>query len=163
MQTLNHAVDVHPFGSLPHLYRGVCAYRLGRYRLAFEDINFCLGQSPRSQLAVYRGMVHAAASQSQQALKDFNIAIQLDKANGDAYLQRAILHTNLKRFAEATKDLQDAHVNGVNSGEVLYRAATVHAVQSQNDAARAAAEAALKHLPNHAGAKELLNRLAAQP
>ena len=160
MQTLNHAVDVHPFGFLPHLYRGVCAYRLGRYKLAVEDINFCLGQSPRSQLAVYRGMAHAAASQSQQALKDFNIAVQLDKANGEAYLQRAVLHTALERFAEATKDLQDAHVNGVHGGEILYRAAMIHAAQSQNDAARAAAEAALKHLPNHAGAKGLLERLA---
>ena len=57
---------------------------------------------------IYRGNAHSAMGANQQALENYNIAIQLDPRNVLAYNNRAVTHQKLGHFESAIRDYTKA-------------------------------------------------------
>jgi tetratricopeptide (TPR) repeat protein len=72
------------------------------------------------------------------ALRDFELAIELDSGNGDAYNGRGVVRVGTGRYAEAARDAAEAVRLGPPSPRLLYNAARVFAQCPGADRERAA-------------------------
>ena len=61
------------------------------------------------------------------ALRDFELAIELDSKNGDAYNGRGFVRAGMGRYREAAQDAADAISHGPASPRLLYNAARIYA------------------------------------
>ncbi len=69
-----------------------------------------------AELMVDRGVIQARLGDNAAALRDYNGAIALDPAMGDAYVSRAGLLITLKRYDEARSDI--AQGMGLNAASM---------------------------------------------
>src|SRR5262249_42401283 len=98
-----------------------------------------------------------------QALRDYDRALQLEPMLAVAALNRGLLHARAQRFPEALADLQRALDHGANPTAVHYHLAVVHLARKDRAAALASLQRALQHEPNHAEARKLSESLQRDP
>jgi tetratricopeptide (TPR) repeat protein len=158
---LERAVVLDSLGFAPHFYLGVCYYRRGDYPQAIAEFTFCAGRMPRSECYVHRAQAHTAAGQLEQAVKDDDLALQLDPTSGVVALHRGTLQLRRRQLDEALTDMQFALDHGAPPIDVHYQLAQVHLARNEPDAARASVQQVLKHNPQHGEALKLQKQLDA--
>jgi eukaryotic-like serine/threonine-protein kinase len=107
--------------------RGLARAELGQYPGAIEDFTKALEVHPTSAVQAYRGWTHLVVDAPKLALRDFELAIELDPNNGDAYNGRGFARARLGRHREAILDAAEALRHGPTSPRLLYNAARIHA------------------------------------
>jgi tetratricopeptide (TPR) repeat protein len=84
--------------------RGLTRAKLGRFGDAIADFTLALNHRADSNTYAYRGWAYLVSKAPQLALPDFEMAIRLDRKNGNAYTGRAAararLNVNLSRYKE---------------------------------------------------------------
>jgi tetratricopeptide (TPR) repeat protein len=117
--------------------RGLARAELGRYPAAIEDYTRALEMQPTSAVQAYRGWAHLVCDAPKLALRDFELAIELDPKNGDAYAGRGFVRAGLGYRADALHDAEEAMRLGPVSARLLYNVARVHAQCGADGEARA--------------------------
>ena len=83
--------------------RGLARAELGQYPGAIEDFTKALELHPTSAVQAYRGWTHLVVDAPKLALRDFELAIELDPNNGDAYNGRGFVRVSLGRIARPSR------------------------------------------------------------
>ncbi len=107
--------------------RGLAQAELGQYPGAIEDFTKALELHPTSAVQAYRGWTFLVVNAPKLALRDFDLAIELDGKNGDAYCGRGFARAKLGRHAEAIQDAAAALRQGPSSPRLFYNAARIYA------------------------------------
>jgi eukaryotic-like serine/threonine-protein kinase len=107
--------------------RGLARAELGRYPGAIEDFTKALELAPTSAVQAYRGWMHLGVDAPKLALRDFELAIELDPRNGDAYTGRGVVLAGQGRYADAARDAAEAIRLGPPSPRLYYNAARIYA------------------------------------
>ena len=107
--------------------RGLARAELGQYPGAIDDFTKALELHPTSAVQAYRGWTHLVVDAPKLALRDFELAVELDPNNGDAYNGRGFARARLGRHREAIQDAAEALRHGPTSPRLLYNAARIHA------------------------------------
>jgi tetratricopeptide (TPR) repeat protein len=161
------ALRLDPHCLWSHFYHGICAYRRRQYEEAVLAFTACVALAPAPDQAAQhlynRARAAAAAGRPEQALADYNLALEYDPGLADAALNRAALKYRAHLYAEALTDLRRAQEGGANPATVCYNRALVQEAQGEHAAALASAEDALRHDPAHAEARRLRDRLRPPP
>jgi serine/threonine protein kinase/tetratricopeptide (TPR) repeat protein len=117
--------------------RGLARAELGMYPGAIEDFTRALELQPTSAVQALRGWAHLVCEAPKLALRDFELALELDPKNGDAYNGRGFVQASLGRRAEAVRDAEQALRHGPQSSRLLYNAARIYAQCGASYEARA--------------------------
>ena len=117
--------------------RGLARAELGKYPGAIEDFTKALELQPSSVVFAYRGWTHLVVDAPKLALRDFELAIELDPKNADAYNGRGFARVTLGRVREGVADAAEALRLGPESPRLLYNAARVYAQSTGPDSWRA--------------------------
>ncbi len=107
--------------------RGLARSELGQYPGAIEDFTKALELDPTSDVQAYRGWTYLVLDAPKLALRDFELAIELDPKNADAYNGRGFARAKLGRYAETAQDAMQALRRGPTTPRLLYNAARVYA------------------------------------
>ena len=107
--------------------RGLARAELGRHAGAIEDFTKALEMSPTSAVQAYRGWMHLGVDAPKLAQRDFELAIELDPKNGDAYSGRGMVHASQGRYREAARDAAEAVRLGPPSPRLFFNAARIYA------------------------------------
>jgi tetratricopeptide (TPR) repeat protein len=107
--------------------RGLARSELGQYPGAIDDFTKALELHPTSVVQAYRGWTHLVVDAPKLALRDFELAIDLDSQNGDAYNGRGFVRASMGRYREAIQDAVEALRIGPSSPRLLYNAARIYA------------------------------------
>ena len=107
--------------------RGLARAELGQYPGAIDDFTKALELHPTSAVQAYRGWTHLVVDAPKLALRDFELAIELDPKSGDAYNGRGFVRAGLGRHREAIQDAAEALRRGPPSPRLLYNAARIYA------------------------------------
>jgi tetratricopeptide (TPR) repeat protein len=85
------------------------------------------------------------------AQRDFQIAIELDATNADAYTGRGLILASQGKLRDAVRDAEEACRRGPTTPRLLYNAARIHALCGNDNHQRAVAliRQALDSLPTH--------------
>lgn len=114
---------------LESVYRGLGLARaeLGQYPGAIEDFTKALELHPTSAVQAYRGWTHLVVDAPKLALRDFELAIELDPKNSDAYCGRGFVRAGMGRHRDAIDDAREALRRGPQTSRLLYNAARIYA------------------------------------
>jgi tetratricopeptide (TPR) repeat protein len=82
---------------------------------------------PTSAVQGFRGWTHLVVDAPKLAQRDFELAIELDPRNGDAYNGRGLARVRLGRRREAALDAAEALRQGPSSPRLYYNAARIYA------------------------------------
>ncbi len=107
--------------------RGLARTELGQYPGAIDDFTKALELHPTSAVQAYRGWTYLVVDSPKLALRDFELAIELDPKNADAYNGRSYAHAKLGRHGEAVQDVAEALRLGPPSARLYYNAARAFA------------------------------------
>ncbi len=107
--------------------RGLARAELGQYPGAIDDFTKALELHPTSAVQAYRGWTYLVVDAPKLALRDFELAIELDSKNGDAYNGRGFAQARLGRHREALLDAALALRHGPPSPRSYYNAARIYA------------------------------------
>jgi eukaryotic-like serine/threonine-protein kinase len=107
--------------------RGLARAELGQYPGAIEDFTKALELHPTSAVQAYRGWTHLVVDARKLALRDFELAIELDPKSGDAYSGRGFVRASMGRHREAIQDATEALRYGPTSPRLLFNAARIYA------------------------------------
>jgi eukaryotic-like serine/threonine-protein kinase len=114
------ALELDPGGRWTNFYYGLCAYRTGHYEDAVTAFSVCIGTAPDSAGCFNnRALARAALHHDDEALHDFDRALQLDPGHADAALNRGMLHLRQGRLDRARADLALAAEHGVRGAAGL--------------------------------------------
>jgi tetratricopeptide (TPR) repeat protein len=81
-EEVERAVHLQPQGLWPNFYRGVCAYRRGRYEDAVTAYSVCIGAAPEPAACFYnRAVALTALGRRSQARRDYDEALRLDPSH----------------------------------------------------------------------------------
>lgn len=116
--------------------RGLARSELGQYPGAIEDFTKALELQPTSAVQAYRGWMHVVCDAPKLAQRDFELAIELDPKNGDAYTGRGFVRAIQKNSREAIEDAEEALRLGPKSPRLVYNAARIHAQATNAGGAR---------------------------
>jgi len=117
--------------------RGLARVELGKHPGAIEDFTKALELHPTSAVLAYRGWAHLVCAAPKLALRDFELAIELDATNGDAYNGRGLVRLSLGKQPDAIRDAEEAVRRGPASARLFYNAARIHAQCGSASAPRA--------------------------
>jgi tetratricopeptide (TPR) repeat protein len=117
--------------------RGLARAELGKYPGAIEDYTRALELQPTSAVLGYRGWAHLVCDAPKLALRDFELAIQLDPANADAFCGRGFVLATQGHRREAVRDADEALRQGSPSPRLLYNAARIYAQCGETNEPRA--------------------------
>ncbi len=111
-------VDVsQELGALVAVLQGLSHYGRGAYERALQAFNKAadlLPETPRllgerwAALFFYRGNAYADLGQYEQAIADYNQAIQINPQDAEAYNNRGIAYADLGQYEQATADYNQA-------------------------------------------------------
>ena len=107
--------------------RGLAKSELGKYPGAIEDFTKALELQPTSAVQAYRGWMHVVCEAPKLAERDFQLAIELDPKNSDAYAGRGFVRAIAKQSREAIEDAEEALRLGPRTPRLIYNAARIHA------------------------------------
>jgi serine/threonine protein kinase/tetratricopeptide (TPR) repeat protein len=130
--------------------RGLARAELGQFPGAIDDFTKALELRPTSAVQAFRGWTHLVVDAPKLALRDFELAIELDPHNGDAYNGRGLARVRLGRHREAAVDAEEALRQGPSSPRLYYNAARIYAQCPPGPSSRDALELlhrAIKLLP----------------
>jgi tetratricopeptide (TPR) repeat protein len=88
--------------------RGQARMQLGDFLGAGDDYTRVLEQTPGAEIQAHRGWAYFFADAFKLALRDFDAALSVDPANGDAYTGRALSHVMLGKVPAAVADAEAA-------------------------------------------------------
>ncbi len=109
--------------------RGLARAELKDFAGAIEDLTNAMALRPdRADLLTRRGLLYIVADAPKLALHDFEAAISLDAANGDAYNGRGAARLRLGQHREAVADAEKALALGDPTAQRFYNAARVYAL-----------------------------------
>jgi tetratricopeptide (TPR) repeat protein len=144
----------------PHFYLGKCAYRLGRYQDSLTQFCVCIALDPDGAESYYnRALVETACRHLDQAMRDYDLALERNSKLASAALNRRILHYQKGHSPKAAADLRRALENGADPAVTLYNLALVQLEQGDRHAALISVQQALRHNADHKEAAELRDRL----
>jgi serine/threonine protein kinase len=142
------AVRLEPQGLWPNFYQGLCAYRQGRYADAVAAYSVCIGATSEAAGCFYnRALSFAALGRTEEALRDYDQALQLDPTLADAALNRGLLHYRVRHYLAALLDLERARELGADPALVSFSLALVRLARGEPRAALAELGHAFQHLP----------------
>jgi tetratricopeptide (TPR) repeat protein len=107
--------------------RGLARAELGQYPGAIDDYTKALELLPTSAVQTYRGWAHLVCDSPRLALRDFELALQLDPKNADAYTGRGLILVRQGQLHQAARDAAEAVRLGPSTPRLLYNAARIHA------------------------------------
>jgi serine/threonine protein kinase/predicted Zn-dependent protease len=107
--------------------RGLARAELGQYPGAIEDFTKALELHPTSAVQAYRGWAYLIVDAPKLAMRDFELAIELDPKNGDAYSGRGFARARLGLHREALRDATEALRQGPPSPRLFYNTARIFA------------------------------------
>ncbi|TXT22285.1 MAG: protein kinase family protein [Planctomycetota bacterium] len=107
--------------------RGLAKSELGQYPGAIEDFTKALELQPTSAVQAYRGWMHVVCEAPKLAERDFQLAIELDPKNSDAFAGRGFVRAVAKQSREAIEDADEALRLGPRTPRLIYNAARIHA------------------------------------
>jgi tetratricopeptide (TPR) repeat protein len=107
--------------------RGLARAELGQYPGAIEDFTKALELHATSAVQANRCWTYLVVDAPKLALRDFELAIELDPKSGDAFNGRGFARASLGRHREAIQDAAEALRLGPSSPRLLYNAARIHA------------------------------------
>ncbi len=107
--------------------RGLAQAELGQYPGAIEDFTKALELHPTSAVHACRGWTYLVLDAPKLALRDFELAIELDSKSGDAFNGRGFARANLGRYRDAMQDAAEALRLGPQSPRLFYNAARIFA------------------------------------
>jgi tetratricopeptide (TPR) repeat protein len=163
-EEMERALELQPEGLWPNFYKGICAYRRGRFDDALLAFSVSVALAPRSASCFSnRGRTFAQLGRLDRALQDYDRALQLDPALAAAALGRADVHYRQQNHDEALRDLDLALRCGAEGAVVAYQQALVHLGRQDRSAAVISLHDALRLDPGHKQARELLARLELAP
>ena len=118
----------------------------------------------RAALLLDRGVIRVRMGHNQAALKDYDSAIAQDPKLGDAYISRAGLLVDLKRYDEARADISQGMALGASNLHVAYYTSGLIADDSGDlEAAYRNYQQALTLKPDFAPASRELARFKVVP
>jgi serine/threonine protein kinase/tetratricopeptide (TPR) repeat protein len=155
-----HAVRLQPQGLWPNFYHGLCTFRLRRHVDAVAAYSVCVGAAPEAAGCFYnRALAFDALGRTEQALHDYDQALQLDPTLAVAVLNRGMLHYRAKRHAAAIADLRRAWELGADPAIVSFDLALVDLARGEPAAALHHLRQALSHNPRQPDARKLRDSL----
>ncbi len=107
--------------------RGLAKSELGKYPGAIDDFTKALELQPTSAVQAYRGWMHVVCEAPKLAERDFQLAIELDPKNSDAFAGRGFVRAIAKQSQEAIEDAEEALRLGPRTPRLIYNAARIHA------------------------------------
>jgi tetratricopeptide (TPR) repeat protein len=154
------AIKLDPVGRWPNFYYGLCAYRGGYYEDAIAAFSVCIGAAPNVAGYYYnRAVAYAALDRFEQALRDYDCALEIDPAHAAAALNRGLLHLARHAYGQAIADLDLALKHGADPATVHYNLALVHMAANETPLALQEARQALDSNPSHEQARQLRQTL----
>lgn len=108
--------------------RGLAMSELGKYPGAIEDFTKALELKPTSEVQAYRGWMHVMCDAPKLAERDFEIAVELNPKNADAFTGRGFVRALAKKTPLALADAEQALSLGPRSPRLVYNVARIHAV-----------------------------------
>ena len=152
-------------------------FELERFDDALTSAKICLALDPRVESYYNIAICHEALGHTEEALKDFGIALgpesnnaldpKLEKALNaksklaPAALARGMLLARLERYSEAKKDFETALKCGSPRSEVYYQMALLSLAQHNPAAAGDLLRESLAEDPSNTAAAALQAKLAA--
>ncbi|MEZ5893143.1 MAG: tetratricopeptide repeat protein [Parvularculaceae bacterium] len=116
-----------------------------------------LNRADRKRTLVNRGVIHNRNGDLSAAFDDFNAALDLDGALGEAYLNRGNAYYMSKQYDSALADYQRSLDLGLNKPwAAWYNIGLVYEAQNNPEKAREAYEAAAAANPNFSQAQQKL-------
>lgn len=102
----------------------LCQMQEKNYDQAQDNLNRLIRIAPKyTKALLMRGEVNLRKNDTISARKDFDLAIEKDKYDGDAWSTRAILNLMTEEYAEAEDDLDQAiHLASKNASNYINRA-----------------------------------------
>jgi len=129
----NKAIGIDPNYSEAYYHRGIFYYRkMGDFTKAMSDFDKEIELNPdHANSYYYRGTLYekkdngiletlhkwmgqADTSNETKALSDYNKAIEVNPADRQAYLERAMCYSSLKEFDKAWADIHKVEQSGIN-------------------------------------------------
>ena len=107
--------------------RGLAKSELGDFPGAIEDFTVAVELQPTSVVLAYRGWTHLVYDAPKLAERDFQLAIELDPKNSDAYAGRGFVRAIAKQSRAALDDAEEALRLGPRTPRLIYSVARIHA------------------------------------
>ena len=106
------AIEERPRDPIPHTYRGICLYELGKFPEALSAFEKAISiDSDNAELLFNRGLVHLATRNFDMAISDFSEALAIDPAFKDSDEHRAYAYEQLELEEKAVSDREGLHSN----------------------------------------------------
>ena len=103
-RAVRNAMHEAPLDLVPNFYAGSLALRQKDFTKAIQTLSYCLGKEPHAVCFLMRGEALEAIGKHDDALRDFDQAIQLSPELVPALEGRGNLLRNLGRDADAQAD-----------------------------------------------------------
>jgi tetratricopeptide (TPR) repeat protein len=131
----------------PNFYHGLCSFRLRLFEEAVADFQACLTIDPGSAVAEYNcALAYDALGRTEDALRSYTSAIELDSSLAQARLNRGILSYKIGRYADAVTDFEIGMKTGPDrelSGRFQLNLALAQLGLCDRESARSSAENAV--------------------
>lgn len=162
--SLRLAVGLFPQSLWANYYCGKSAYLLEEYEDAVIAFTACVAlavnANQRARCYYNRGLGYSKWNRPEHAMRDYDLALNLDPNLGVASLNRGILHFQQKHYPQAIKDLNTAlDKQGIDTGLVYFNLALAHRDAGDSGAALTYAKLAAQYSSQQSTAQELLESL----
>jgi serine/threonine protein kinase/tetratricopeptide (TPR) repeat protein len=158
-------LDRRPQNFWPNFYQGLCAYRLGEFHDAHAAFHTCIALAPNSAECYFnRARVAEALHKNDEAIRDYDRALELDSSLTAAWLNRGILSYKVGHYNDAIADLRRAlraASDATALGQVHYTLALAYLARGDRAMALASSQEALTL--GHEAARSLHDRLRHDP
>lgn len=160
LRHIQAAIELNPRRAEAHLAEGQVLEALGRTSEALAAYFRALRYDPMQTLAMRSAAtIQLAQNQPDQALARLNRALELAPEDAEARLARGRAFLELGQIPEAVTDLQQTVAELPNRPDAYYYLALVQERAENADAARDAAEHALRLAPTDTALRALSDRL----
>ena len=106
------AINERPRDPIPHTYKGICLYELGKFPEALSAYSKAISIDPdNAELLFNRGLVHLATRKFDMAILDFTKALAIDPTFKNSYEHRAQAYDELGLNDKAASDRKASNTN----------------------------------------------------
>lgn len=104
----SRAIKINPNHIETYINYGHVLHLMKRYQESLDVFSKCLISHQNEKVYSARGLLLMSMHLNNQALKDFNKSISINKDHFDSYVNRAVCFYNLKKYKEAIIDFEKA-------------------------------------------------------
>jgi tetratricopeptide (TPR) repeat protein len=126
IDSFNRSLEVGPASADLYQLRGLARSQIREYRAALDDYSQALQLEPTATRYVRRGWLYLLSDAFELARQDFDQAIGLDVANGDAHAGRGLALVQLGRTKDAITDAREAVRLGPQTPPFLCKVAGIY-------------------------------------